>query len=371
VVIKNWSRIHRWSSLACTVFLVLICLTGLPLIFSSQIDHWLDRSHYAPVPSATSPTSLDRFAAIGRRMYPGQIIISIFLDDDAPAAFVRMAPSLEAVKSNPALEHLIRFDLHTTQILGEGKRVGFRNRRFTDLLLIVHRSLFAGPIGELLIGIMGALFLVAIISGAVLYAPFNRKVGFGVVRTGRSRRIYWLDLHNFLGIVTLAWVLVVGATGVMNELAGPLFGIWQRTEVQETLAPYAHQPPLGPSELSSPQRAVDAALRAQPQMQLLSIGFPDPDDGSPWHYLVWLKGTTPLTSRLFSPVLIDARTGALTAVIKMPWYLRALEIARPLHFGDYGGLPLQIIWALLDLLTLVILGSGVYLWIARRKNYYR
>jgi len=58
-------------------------------------------------------------------------------------------------------------------------------------------------------------------------------------------------------------------------------------------------------------------------------------------------------------------------VIKMPWYLRALEIARPLHFGDYGGLPLQIIWALLDLLTLVILGSGVYLWIARRKNYYR
>jgi uncharacterized iron-regulated membrane protein len=101
---------------------------------------------------------------------------------------------------------------------------------------------------------------------------------------------------------------------------------------------------------------------------LLSIGFPNADDGSPWHYLVWLKGATPLTSQLFSPVLIDARTGAMTTVIKMPWYLRALEVSRPLHFGNYGGLPLQIIWALLDLITLVVLGSGLYLWIGRRKT---
>jgi uncharacterized iron-regulated membrane protein len=347
---------------------VLICLTGLPLIFSSQIDHWLDRSHYAPVPASTPPASLDRLASISRRMYPGQIIISIFLDDDAPAAFVRMAPSLEAVKNAPALEHLVRFDLHTAKILGEGKRVGFRNQRFTDLVLTLHRNLFAGPIGELLIGVMGALFLVAVVSGVVLYAPFNRKLGFGVVRRERSRRIYWLDLHNFLGIVTLAWALVVGATGVMNELATPLFGIWQRTQVQEALAPYARRPPVDPTQLSSPQRAVETAMQAQPNMQLLSVGFPDPDDGSPWHYLVWLKGATPLTSRLFSPVLIDARTGALTAVIKMPWYLRALEVSRPLHFGDYGGLPLQIIWALLNLITLVVLGSGLYLWIARHKS---
>ncbi len=52
----------------------------------------------------------------------------------------------------------------------------------------------------------------------------------------------------------------------------------------------------------------------------------------------------------------------------MPWYLRTLEVARPLHFGDYGGLPLKIIWALLDLVTIAVLGSGLYLWLARRKS---
>ena len=38
-----------------------------------------------------------------------------------------------------------------------------------------------------------------------------------------------------------------------------------------------------------------------------------------------------------------------------------------LHFGDYGGLPLKILWALLDVVTIVVLGSGLYLWWARRK----
>ena len=29
----------------------------------------------------------------------------------------------------------------------------------------------------------------------------------------------------------------------------------------------------------------------------------------------------------------------------MPWYVKALKLSQPLHFGDYGGMPLKIIWA--------------------------
>jgi len=42
-------------------------------------------------------------------------------------------------------------------------------------------------------------------------------------------------------------------------------------------------------------------------------------------------------------------------------------MSRPLHFGDYGGLPLKILWALLDLLAIAVLVSGIYLWFARKK----
>jgi uncharacterized iron-regulated membrane protein len=50
----------------------------------------------------------------------------------------------------------------------------------------------------------------------------------------------------------------------------------------------------------------------------------------------------------------------------LPWYLTALLVSQPLHFGDYGGLPMQILWALLDIATMVVLGSGLYLWLKRK-----
>jgi uncharacterized iron-regulated membrane protein len=75
-----------------------------------------------------------------------------------------------------------------------------------------------------------------------------------------------------------------------------------------------------------------------------------------------------LTSRLFTPVLVDAETGQVAMAKPFPWYMRALEVSRPLHFGDYGGLPLKIIWALFDLLTILILVSGLYLWLSRKRS---
>jgi uncharacterized iron-regulated membrane protein len=66
--------------------------------------------------------------------------------------------------------------------------------------------------------------------------------------------------------------------------------------------------------------------------------------------------------------MVDAETGQLTAVRDLPWYLRALQVSRPLHFGDYGGLPMKTLWALLDGVTIVVLSSGLYLWLVRRKT---
>ncbi|GCE79030.1 hypothetical protein MSKU3_0505 [Komagataeibacter oboediens] len=51
----------------------------------------------------------------------------------------------------------------------------------------------------------------------------------------------------------------------------------------------------------------------------------------------------------------------------MPWYLRFLEVSRPLHFGDYGGMPLKILWALLDVVVIGVLVSGLLLWVGKRR----
>ncbi len=366
--LRRWGFVHKWSSLVCTAFLLMICLTGLPLLFSDEIDHWLEPHAYETLPPETPAVNLDRVTATGRRMYPGQVVTSIFIDDDEPQIYLWMAPSWEAAKADRASEHFIRFDARTAKILEQSEPASERRPTFMGVMLSLHRDLFAGLAGELFLGLMAIFFVIAIVSGMVLYGPFSRKLGFGTVRRDRSARLKWLDLHNLLGVVTLAWALVVGATGTDERTIDPRFS---RSGRRRMCGPCSNlgaaKPPPLPSELSSVQAAFDTARSAVPGMTVTSIGFPS-EEGSPHHYVLWAKGATPLTSRLFNPVIVDARTGIFTAVVKMPWYLRALEVSRPLHFGDYGGLPLKIIWTLLDLVTIAVLGSGLYLWLSRRQS---
>lgn len=44
-------RLHRWISAICAVFFLLLCLTGLPLLFKEEITQW---NRVEPLPHAGS-----------------------------------------------------------------------------------------------------------------------------------------------------------------------------------------------------------------------------------------------------------------------------------------------------------------------------
>jgi uncharacterized iron-regulated membrane protein len=233
------------------------------------------------------------------------------------------------------------------------------------VLYRLHYDLYAGLAGTLFLGSMGLLLAASLVSGVIVYGPFMSKLPFGAVRTGRSARLRWLDLHNLLGIATVAWVLVVGITGTINALAIPIFAHWQGTELAAMTAGYEGEPPRT-SEISV-ERALASARAASPGTDVSFIAFPGNEYASPHHFAAFMQGTEPFTSKLLTPVLVDARTSEVTAQGKLPWYVTTLLLSQPLHFGDYGGLPLKILWALFDLIAIVVLGSGVYLWVAKRN----
>lgn len=83
--------------------------------------------------------------------------------------------------------------------------------------------------------------------------------------------------------------------------------------------------------------------------------------GTPGYVTVWRHGNSPLTGRLYRPVVVDIAIGTAKLYSDFPWYLDALNVGRPLHFGDYGGWPLKVLWAMLDLVTIAVLASGLYL----------
>lgn len=369
--IKRWLFVHRWTSLVCTIFLLILCLTGLPLIFADEIDGWLEpHPPYESLPATTPMTNLDRVVHTALARYPREIVTSLFIDDDEPQIIAGLSTSwAEEEKEHSDSTHFIRFDARTANILEDGGARAAQKQTFIGIMLQLHIALFAGLPGQLFMGFMGLLFVLALLSGLLLYGPFMKKLDFGTVRKERSSRLKWLDLHNLLGIVTLAWMAVVGLTGIMNELSTPLFGLWQQTDVRHMLEPYKNKPVPRPEEFHSVQAVFDTAQAAMAGMRITSVVFPGAPFASAQHYLLWGKGNTPLRSRLFTPVLVDARSGRLSAIVKMPWYLRSLEVSRPLHFGDYGGIALKVIWAIFDLATMVVLISGLYLWWIRRKLY--
>ncbi len=359
-----WRFVHTWTSLICTVFLLVLCVTGLPLIFQDELEEAFPGGPSPAMVAAAPALGLDRIAAVARARYPKDALRSLFIDDDAPQVFAILAPGIDA--PNDA-NHFLTIDAHTGTVLKDSLHPSPSGiEGFLTFLRILHAELFLGLPGTLLLALVALMFLAALVSGVVLYAPFARRAPFGTVRSGGSNRLRWLDLHNVLGIVVAAWLFVVGFTGLMNALSTPLFGLWEITDVAKILAGYDKLPVVTPR--ASIRRAVDATLRAAPGAAVSSVTMPTHVDGSPLHYVVWTKGASPLTSRLMTPVLVDARTGTVSLVARLPGYLRAVEVSRPLHFGDYGGLPLKILWALFDAVAIVVLGSGLYLWIAKRVS---
>ena len=357
--IKTWAWVHKWSSLVCTVFMLLLCLTGLPLIFHHEIGHLLGTEVEAPKMLAGTPrVSLDRVLEVARAQHPDRVVqFASQPEDDDGLWFVTLTPTPAPTDDFKS----VAVDARTGVILAQPKF----DEGFMYVMFKLHVDLFAGLPGKLFLGFMGFLLLVAIVSGVVLYSPFMRKLDFGTVRREKRPRLKWLDLHNLLGIVTLVWLFVVGATGMINTWADLVIKYWQYDQLSTLLAPYKNEPVVAVSERGSVQRSYEAAMQQAPGNRLSFIAFPGTSFSSPHHTTFFLQGKEPFTSKLLQPVLVDAKTAQVTAAPKLPWYLTALLVSQPLHFGDYGGMPMQILWALLDIATIIVLGSGLYLWLKR------
>ncbi|MEM6708491.1 MAG: PepSY-associated TM helix domain-containing protein [Pseudomonadota bacterium] len=356
--LRRWYQVHKWTSLISTLFVLIACVTGLPLIFHAEIDQ-LTGSAVEVTEPESRPTVNSMVTAVGT-LRPSAAVQMLYIDPSQPEiANLLVGESLDAPLE--AGEQLQFSQIDGTFLGGEQLGAGVMG-----FITRLHVELFAGMPGTLFLGVMSMVFLVSLISGVLLYAPFMRNRSFAVVRTDRGQQTRWFDLHNALGMVLLVWVLVVSATGVINTWASPLIQFWQISEMQTLIA---DDPPLSEIQRAAGLTPIDEAIEKARQVrpgELFFGVFPGTELSSDRHYLLFFIGNEPLSSRLFLPVIINAYSGAVVAAPDMPWYINTLLLSQPLHFGDYGGLLFKIMWALLDVGTIVLLWSGLVLWWRKR-----
>ncbi|MFT0878696.1 PepSY-associated TM helix domain-containing protein [Rhodopseudomonas sp. G2_2311] len=357
--LRIWSKVHTWTSLISMLFMLMLCLTGLPLIFHEEIEELTQQQFAAPnLPGNVPAAPVDDVVRAAQQARPGDHVLFVTWRDEQPdTVVVSMSPTPKPMRGK---FYRLVMDGRTKAVLGEERP----QQGVMDIILLLHKNMLLELPGELFLGAMGLLLVVSIVSGVVVYAPFMRRLDFGTVRQ-RSRRLKWLDLHNLFGIVTTVWLFVVGITGAINTLAMPMYDYWRGQVLPPLLAPYRGAPVAQPSSLDQAIARVRAAL---PEGRLSSITMPTAENfGSPRHLVVWMKGNSALTALIATPTLVDVDQTVPVLVPQMPWYLTLLQMSRPLHFGDYGGLPLKIVWGLLDLVCIVVLITGLYLWVAKQR----
>jgi len=357
--LKFWIGLHKWSSLIAMLVLLVVFVSGLPLVFKSEIEDWL--GYGSAERQDRDELSLDALVDAAEQRRSDKVVQFIVWEDNKPGAVIM---SMADTPTEPPHHNVSVFvSPYDGQILNDqAEPLAF----FADL----HKQLLMGKGGTFFLGIIAVSLVLSLISGVMIYAPFAGRRSFTSVRNGKSPRAKWLDVHNVLGIIVFGWMLVVGATGVINSWGEYLVYFWRADQVADMTRDYHNKPAPEKTQIGSVHQALEIAKVPYPDMTPWFIAMPGSLMSDAHHYIVYLRGATPRTSQLVRPVLVDAVTQTITDSRDMPWYMKTLMLSQPLHFGDYGGLMLKLIWFLFTLISTVVLITGLYLWWVRRKQRY-
>lgn len=355
--------LHRWSSLIATPFFLVLCLTGTVLIFHEEIDSALGYVPQAAAHGGPARPAAELTAAV-QSANPGQRVLLAWNDEDEHPGLMTF---YVAPKTDTGFEHArpVYVESATAKLVDSADP----EKTPTGIFLELHAQWFMGPLGELFGAVVALLVLISLVSGVVIYAPYVRNIAFGILRRGSGPRLLQLDLHNFFGAVVLGWLFVVTCTGFLLGFGTAAQGLWQNTELQALKSRLET-----PGELNrenppvSYDRALAAAEHAQLGWRATEAVYPGTDLSTAQHYTVLLFGDKGVRERLFRIALVNARTGRVDDVRDLPSYLQAIQVAQPLHFGDYGGLALKIFWVACSWLALFITGNGAWLWWNRRRQ---
>lgn len=302
-------QVHLWMGIALGIYILAISLTGSVLVFRPELNQALK-----PKPRTVAVTgkrlSRDELRQAALRAWPGYKVFYVF-EKRRPDPTDPTEIWLDRGGKNRKMR---LFDPYTGRDLGDSVPWDYR---FFLAMAEFHGSLVGGPPGRTVNGV-GAVFLTLMgLTGLVLWWP-------GVMRWRRALTIDWkanwkrinFDLHSAIGIWMAAFVLLWGITG--SYLVFPV--------------PF--------------EKAVNQVF---PLKQYRPIPEASLENGAGVRLIRVAEDDEPIPQRSRAP--IQRSFG--------DWVLRWLSM---LHFGNFGGVPLKVLWCLLGLAPMALFGTGALMW---------
>ncbi|WP_194435623.1 PepSY domain-containing protein [Vibrio fluminensis] len=360
--------IHSYIGLKLSIIFCIVLLSGSLAVFHEEID-WLIYSEKRVEPQPERLNSGELLDILQAR-FPESGLSSFY------TAFDRERSAATALKSTAGGGFtVVHINPYSGEYNGETDFLTVGN-----FISILHTNLFLPLVGRAFVNFFGVLCLVGLVTGLIAYRRFWRHF-FTLPRyRGVKFHRFLADLHKFIGLWSLWFVLIIGISGSWWFYHNPL--------VLYKLAPQiVEQPPIEPglsrqdvkalgtttpTRLTSAQ-IVSAVQNFDPDFQV-SILTPPGHSGM----LYSVRGTKRdlLTSHFDSTYFVNPFTGEVMASRLMEnasigqRFDKAMD---PLHYGTFGNsgwsdLLVKTIWFIFGLAMTALSISGTIIFYKRARS---
>ncbi len=350
---KSVYTVHGWLGLNFGLALFVICLSGTFAVISHEID-WLLNPALRVTPQETRASYGQMHAAV-QAAYPEAKIRSAWAPKGPRFACEFWVGGLGGGNRR------IYVDPYTAKVQGEGP--WFNTQRF---FRDFHRRFFwSAWWGIWLVASFGLALLAASATGLAFYKRWWAKLF--TLRWQQGGRMMWSDLHRMAGVWTLLFSVLLSVTGLWYFVEIPLS--WNLKAERLPKLPQSSIPAADrPAQRLPVDDWVRVAQQAIPEFEVGTIWFPSGRaaavriDGQASAWLVRDRANMVLVDPYLGQPLIHQRAEQLNP------YRRWIEMADPLHFGDFAGLTSKLLWFGFGLLLSLLMPTGAYLWTRRAQQ---
>ncbi len=361
---RFWLVSHRWLGIVAGPLLVLIGLTGSALVFDHAIDEWLH-------------PELLLCDAAGPNRPLDQLIAA------AEASYNSATPSGEHVKVTSVSSPRIAGGVWTAWFTGGTEAEPFYTAVYIDpatarvtgtrvwghdvmsWIYRLHFQLVSGQVGATIVGVLGLILLISIVSGILVWWPLWRhSVRAAIAIRGGRRFIY--DLHKTIGIVSTVLLAVLALTGVTMEFPGAfnrvLSVLSARTSEPTDLASQTDES----TDRLSPEEAIAIARKMYPDARFCHF-HPPADDRGVYEVAVHQDDEVQ-RSYGRTQLFIDQYDGRILARRLPQNDTIADQIAVwqfPLHNGEAFGLVGRWVVLIAGLTPAILYATGMLVWVRK------
>lgn len=361
---------HSWTGISLGLFLFVVCFTGSLAMFYHEIKSWEDPARRLAIAEAPVPVQplVDAWLAD----IPSDEIG--FVGVDFPNAYepYYYGRFNHVPDDGPSEFHERRWNTVTGEVLPD------RGDGLATWLLDFHRDLmwpeFLGgrQIGRGIVGIAGIVMLLSIVTGILTHRKILKEVF--TFRRQRSVRVKWKDAHNFLGIWSLPFSIMIAFTGAWLGIVAlllPITGLLVFKGDSDSVVHLLTGGETPRAQVEAPMLSLDE-VKARPHSDsgalpvgVFAINWGDENAEYTLNY-------APDTELYYYEVeRISGTTGdALppTGLLEPAASTRVIAAISPLHYGTYGGIALKFLYFALGLGLSAMVALGNMVWIERRAH---